>query len=60
MMNKRAPRRSDEEWHQIILAARASDLSDFEYCRNSFHDTPAGAEASTIIYSWRRQRNLIT
>ena len=33
MMNKRAPRRSDEEWHQIILAARASGLSDFEYCR---------------------------
>ena len=32
-MNKRAPRRSDEEWHQIILAARASGLSDFEYCR---------------------------
>ncbi|MGN8762221.1 hypothetical protein [Oribacterium sp. HCP3S3_B9] len=29
MMNKRAPRRSDEEWHQIILAARASGLSDF-------------------------------
>ena len=35
MMNKRAPRRSDEEWHQIILAARASGLSDFEYCRNN-------------------------
>ena len=34
-MNKRAPRRSDEEWHQIILAARASGLSDFEYCRNN-------------------------
>lgn len=33
MMNKHAPRRSDEEWHQIILAARASGLSDFEYCR---------------------------
>ena len=29
MMNKRAPRRSDEEWHQILLAARASGLSDF-------------------------------
>lgn len=35
MMNKRTPRRSDEEWHQIILAARASGLSDFEYCRNN-------------------------
>ena len=35
MMNKRAPRRSDEEWHQIILASRASDLNDYEYCRNS-------------------------
>lgn len=35
MMNKRAPRHSDEERHQIILAARASDLSDFEYCRNN-------------------------
>ena len=34
-MNKRAPRRSDEEWHQIIPAARASGLSDFEYCRNN-------------------------
>lgn len=34
-MNKRAPRRSDEEWHQIILAARASGLSDFEYCRDN-------------------------
>ena len=32
-MNKRAPRCSNEEWHQIILAARASGLSDFEYCR---------------------------
>ena len=35
MINKRAPRRSDEEWHQIILAARASGLSDFEYCRDN-------------------------
>ena len=35
MMNKRAPRRSDEEWHQIILVASASGLSDFEYCRNN-------------------------
>lgn len=35
MMNKRAPRRSDEEWHQIILAARASGLSDFGYCRDN-------------------------
>ncbi len=34
-MNKRASRRSDEEWHQIVLAARASGLSDFEYCRNN-------------------------
>ena len=36
-MNKRAPRRSNEEWHQIILAARASGLSDFEYCRDKQH-----------------------
>ena len=35
MMNKRAAHRSDEEWHQIILAARASGLSDFEYCRTN-------------------------
>lgn len=35
MMNKRAHHRSDEEWHQIILAARASGLSDFEYCKNN-------------------------
>ena len=31
----RAPRRSDEEWHQIVLTARASGLSDFEYCKNN-------------------------
>lgn len=31
MMNKSVSRRSDEEWHQIILVARASGLSDFEY-----------------------------
>ncbi len=35
MMNKRAARRSDEEWHQIILAARTSGLNDFEYCRTN-------------------------
>lgn len=35
MMNKRATHRSDEEWHQIILAARASGLNDFEYCRTN-------------------------
>ena len=35
MMNKRAPRYSDEEWHQITLAARASGLSDFKYCRDN-------------------------
>ena len=35
MMNKRAAHRSDEEWHQIILAARASGLNDFEYCRTN-------------------------
>lgn len=34
-MNKRAAHRSDEEWHQIILAARASGLNDFEYCRTN-------------------------
>lgn len=34
-MNKHAPRRADEEWHQIILAVRASGLSDCEYCRNN-------------------------
>ena len=33
-MGKRAPRRSIEEWRQIILEARASGLSDYEYCRN--------------------------
>ena len=33
MMNKRTHHRSDEEWHQIILAARSSGLNDFEYCR---------------------------
>ena len=35
MMNKRAAHRSDEEWHPIILAARASSLNDFEYCRDN-------------------------
>lgn len=35
MMNKRAAHRSDEEWHQIILAARTSGLNDFEYCRTN-------------------------
>ena len=30
MMNKCAPRRSDEEWYQIILIAKVSVLSDFE------------------------------
>jgi hypothetical protein len=34
-MNRHSPRRSDEEWRQIILAARASGSSDFEYCRNN-------------------------
>ena len=33
-MGKRAPRRSIEEWRQIILEARASGVSDYEYCRN--------------------------
>lgn len=33
-MMKRAPRRSIEEWHQIILDARASGMSDYEYCRD--------------------------
>ena len=31
-MNKRAPRRSIEEWRQIILDTRASRMSDYEYC----------------------------
>ena len=35
IMNKRTLRRSDEEWQQIILAARASGLTDFEYCRRN-------------------------
>ena len=34
-MSKRAHHRSDEEWHQIILAARSSGLNDFEYCRSN-------------------------
>lgn len=34
-MNKRAAHRSDEEWHQIILAARTSGLNDLEYCRTN-------------------------
>ena len=33
-MSKRAPRRSDEEWRQIILEARSCGGSDFEYCRS--------------------------
>ena len=33
-MSKRAPRRSIEEWRQIILEARASGLSDYAYCKN--------------------------
>lgn len=33
MMSKYAHHRSDEEWHQIILAARSSGLNDVEYCR---------------------------
>lgn len=31
MMNKRAPRHSDKEWHQIMLDAKVYGLSDFEY-----------------------------
>ena len=30
-MSKRAPRRSDEEWRQIILEARSCGDSGFEY-----------------------------
>ena len=33
-MSKRTPRRSDEEWRQIILEARSCGGSDFEYCRS--------------------------
>ncbi len=33
-MSKRAPRRSDEEWRQIILEARSCGSSDFEYCKS--------------------------
>lgn len=33
-MSKRAPRRSNEEWRQIILEARSCGGSDFEYCRS--------------------------
>ena len=50
-MNKRAPRRSDEEWQQIILAARASGLSDFEYCRDN------GIPRSTFYRALIRLRN---
>ena len=32
-MNTRARKRTAEEWRQIILEARNSGLSDFEYCR---------------------------
>ena len=35
MMSKRAHHRSDEEWHQVILAARSSGLNNFEYCRSN-------------------------
>lgn len=35
MMNRHAAHRSDEEWHQIILAARTSGLNDLEYCRTN-------------------------
>ena len=45
-MNKRAAHRSDEEWHQIILAARASGLNDFEYCRTN------GIPRSTCTGHW--------
>ena len=33
-MSKRAPRRSDEEWRQIILEARSCGSSYFEYCKS--------------------------
>ena len=33
-MIKRTRRRSIEEWHQIILDAGASGMSDCEYCRD--------------------------
>ena len=32
-MNKRAKKRTAEEWRKIILEARKSGLSDYEYCR---------------------------
>lgn len=32
-MNTRAKKRTAEEWRQIILEARNSGLSDYEYCR---------------------------
>lgn len=32
-MNTRAKKRTNEEWRQIILEARNSGMSDFEYCR---------------------------
>lgn len=61
-MNKRAPRRSDEEWHQIILAARASGLSDFEYCRangisrSTFYRALARLRQQTCELSARPER----
>ena len=55
MMNKRAPRRSDEEWHQIILAARASGLSDFEYCRDN--SIPTSTFYRVIILLRRRRQS---
>ena len=32
-MNTRAKKRTAEEWRQIILEARNSGMSDYEYCR---------------------------
>lgn len=32
-MNTRAKKRTNEEWRQVILEARNSGLSDYEYCR---------------------------
>ncbi|MCR4781534.1 MAG: hypothetical protein K5851_02115 [Lachnospiraceae bacterium] len=32
-MRKRSPNKSNEEWRQIILDAKRSGMSDFEYCK---------------------------
>ena len=51
-MNTRAKKRTVEEWRQIILEARNSGLSDYEYCR--INTIPP----STFYRAIKRLRNL--